>query len=222
MRRSCRAPHTLPSLARAALHTARPCPALAHAPRPPDLLLQHRGHTGHLWRVHHWPGARAAGSVPMHVCTMVAPGLAAPPCSRNYRWHPAPPPPAPSQLTWFVQPYVQRLRYEPGTGTVEATTLTLLAQPRVDRFHLSEVRTRGGRGWVQRCLPSPVQWRGQQLLAQSSWRASLTFGLQLGREQPHPRRCPPHRRRLADSAAAEAAARAARARRSPRRTACTR
>lgn len=43
------------------------------------------------------------------------------------------------QLTWFTQPYVQRLRYDPTTETVEATTLTLFAQPRTDRFHLNEV-----------------------------------------------------------------------------------
>ncbi|KAI7840187.1 hypothetical protein COHA_005970 [Chlorella ohadii] len=43
------------------------------------------------------------------------------------------------QLTWFTQPYVQRLRYDPATDTVEATTLSLLAQPRTDRFHLNEV-----------------------------------------------------------------------------------
>lgn len=47
------------------------------------------------------------------------------------------------QLTWFTQPYVQRLRYDPTTEMVEATTLTLFAQPRTDRFHLNEV----GRTW---------------------------------------------------------------------------
>jgi hypothetical protein len=44
------------------------------------------------------------------------------------------------QLTWFTQPYVQRLRYEHGSDTVEVTTLSLLAQPRTDRFHVSEAR----------------------------------------------------------------------------------
>ena len=44
----------------------------------------------------------------------------------------------PLQLTWFTQPYVQRLRYERGSDTVEVTTLSLLAQPRTDRFHVSE------------------------------------------------------------------------------------
>ncbi|PRW59509.1 transmembrane mitochondrial [Chlorella sorokiniana] len=42
-------------------------------------------------------------------------------------------------LTWFTQPYVQRLRYDPTTDMVETTTLTLLARPRTDRFHLNEV-----------------------------------------------------------------------------------
>jgi hypothetical protein len=43
------------------------------------------------------------------------------------------------QLTWFTQPYITRLRYEPATETVEATTLSLLARPRTDTFHLAEV-----------------------------------------------------------------------------------
>ncbi|KAL4423110.1 hypothetical protein ABPG77_004793 [Micractinium sp. CCAP 211/92] len=42
-------------------------------------------------------------------------------------------------LSWFTQPYVQQLRYERGSDTLEATTLTLLARPRVDRFHIAEV-----------------------------------------------------------------------------------
>ena len=53
--------------------------------------------------------------------------------------HPPTPPPHPApQLTWFTQPYVQRLRVERRSGTVEAETLTLLARPRTDRFHLGE------------------------------------------------------------------------------------
>ena len=58
----------------------------------------------------------------------------------------APPPPLPlpsppqPQLTWFTQPYVTRLRYERGTGSVEASTLTLLGRPRTDRFQLGEVQ----------------------------------------------------------------------------------
>ncbi|EFN54418.1 hypothetical protein CHLNCDRAFT_135778 [Chlorella variabilis] len=43
-------------------------------------------------------------------------------------------------LTWFTQPYVTRLRYERGTGSVEASTLTLLGRPRTDRFQLGEVQ----------------------------------------------------------------------------------
>jgi hypothetical protein len=43
------------------------------------------------------------------------------------------------QLTWFTQPYITRLRYTPSTDTLEATTLSLWAQPRTDRFHVAEV-----------------------------------------------------------------------------------
>ena len=52
----------------------------------------------------------------------------------------APMPPPPVQLTWFTQPYVQRLRYDAATDSVEATTLSLVATPRVDRFHVGEAR----------------------------------------------------------------------------------
>ncbi len=53
--------------------------------------------------------------------------------------HSLPPAALHSQLSWFTQPYVQQLRYARGSDTLEATTLTLLARPRVDRFHIAEV-----------------------------------------------------------------------------------
>ncbi|KAL4458309.1 hypothetical protein ABPG75_013174 [Micractinium tetrahymenae] len=60
-------------------------------------------------------------------------------------------------LSWFTQPYIQQLRYERDTDTLEATTLTLFARPRIDRFHIGEV------GEVESVHPlSSFQARGRR------------------------------------------------------------
>lgn len=135
----------------------------------------HRGHPGHLWRLHDGPGAPGgqgsvsirrkrqgwqAGSAWCSVASKRVGARAQPwlpagrpsthPSPTRHSKHPLPsslappraPPPPPRpfrQLSWFTQPYVQQLRYERGSDTLEATTLTLLARPRTDRFHIAEV-----------------------------------------------------------------------------------
>lgn len=43
-------------------------------------------------------------------------------------------------LQWFVSPYVHTLRVDRATGTLEATTLNLFAQPVVSRFRVEDAQ----------------------------------------------------------------------------------
>lgn len=78
--------------------------------------------------------------LPRSGCPPTSLALRARPCA------PCRPSPRTLQLSWFTSPYVLRLSHDPATDTMEATTLTLLARPRTEKFNVAEVGSAHGRG----------------------------------------------------------------------------